>query len=622
MKRRREIFNDEKTFGPPPRTGPPTPPDFDDKDTIIPLDASLEKKIESCRVSDPYINTTIDGRYILHERIGEGGMGAVYRATHVLMNKVVAIKMINAELTHLPQIVGRFEREARSASRLSHPNCITVTDFGRTEDGNLFLVMELLEGESLQDILSRDGIVSTYRAIDITKQILSGLAHAHEAGIVHRDLKPSNVMIVQSKDREDFAKVFDFGIAKIAEDGTDHKLTQQGMIVGTPAYLSPEQALGEEADNRSDLYAVGVMLFEMLTGDVPYTGKIAMDVVTAHISADIPSLNPRRAYPTGLRKIIERSMAKKPQERFQTAGEFLAAMETLDLFKMEYGKKKSANRAAIRIGILLMLGAAVIGGAFYFRHRLENKPVQSITVKEDTQPKKPEKVTPPALEVKEKPVADLLKEAEEMIRLGIPAEAANTLKKALSIKPDEPATRLLLGHALFLSGKREDAMPEYEQALGAKPEMVSDKRLWAHLEDALKYPPTAERSAMILANFGGDKGIGFLRERAASPLSGRDERSAARRALIAVERVDDVDWLATLTADFNDFKACKKRSAIVNQMEKTGDPRFLPLLIAQRPWTKINNCIKADVEHAINTLEKIAAENPPAASLVSKGAPL
>jgi serine/threonine protein kinase len=615
MRRRKEIFDDEKTFGTPARPVLRIPSNADEKETIITLDASFEKKLESMRISDPYINTTIDGRYLLHERIGEGGMGAVYRATHVLMNKVVAIKMINAELTHLPQIVGRFEREARSASRLSHPNCITVTDFGRTEDGNLFLVMELLEGESLQDILSREGTISPYRAIDITKQILSGLSHAHEAGIVHRDLKPSNVMIVQTKDRTDFAKVFDFGIAKIAEDsGADHKLTQQGMIVGTPAYLSPEQALGEEADNRSDLYAVGVMLFEMLTGDVPYTGKVAMDVVTAHISADIPTLDPRRQYPVGLRRIMEQSMAKKPGERFQTAGEFLQAMDALDLFKMEYGKKRyTGGRASARVFFLLLIGAAATGGVFYLRQYFEKAQVQELNTKEDVSPKAPEKDPPPSLQVEEKPVADLLKEAEEKIRLGIPTEAAATLKKALAIKPDEPAVRLLLGHALFLSGKREEAMPEYEQALGARPELTVDKRLWTHLEDALKFPATAEKSAALLAKFGGDRGIGLLRERAASPLAERDERSAARRALIAVERVDDVDWLATLTADFNDFKACKKRSAIVIQMEKTGDPRFLPLLEAQRPWTKINSCIKIDVERAIDTLKKYADEQKEAA---------
>lgn len=607
MRRRPEILDDKKIFG-----GPSKPADeADEHDTILTLDKNFEKKLESMRISDPFIHTTIDGRYELHERIGKGGMGAVYRATHLLMKKTVAIKLISAELTHLPQVVGRFEREARSASRLSHPNCITVTDFGRAENGTLFLVMELLDGESLQDILEREVTISTIRAVDITKQILDGLSHAHEAGIVHRDLKPSNVMIVNQGDRRDVAKVFDFGIAKIAEDsGADNKLTQQGMIVGTPAYLSPEQALGEEADNRADLYAVGVMLYEMLTGDVPYKGSVAMDVVTAHISAEIPTLDPKKPYPVGLRRIIERAMAKKPSERFQTGGEFLSAIEGLDFSKLERGRTQSkGGKAFLRILLLILLGAALILGFRYGSELLEARRQEDLArmvdapAVQDIEPDKPEIV------VEQKPVAELLAEAEAQLRLGIPTEAVNLAKKALALAPEEPATRLLLGHALLLSGKRAEAMDEYQQALAAKPDYIRDDRLWTYLEDALKFEATAEKAATMLAQFGGEKGISLLRDRANSPLADRTERSTARRALIAVARVEAVDWLATLTADFNDFKACKKRRQIITQMEETKDPRFISLLEAQRPWNKANACIKNDAERAIAALSRIAATN-------------
>ncbi len=605
MRRRIEIVDDEKYFD------KPTSVDHaEDKDTIINLDHNFEKKLESMRVSDPFINATIDGRYLLHERIGEGGMGAVYRATHILMNKAVAIKLISAELAHLPQVVGRFEREARSASRLSHPNCITVTDFGRTEDGTLFLVMELLDGESLNDLLCREETISASRAIEITKQILEGLSHAHEAGIVHRDLKPSNVMLVSQNDLSDFAKVFDFGIAKIAEDsGADHKLTQQGMIVGTPAYLSPEQALGDEADNRSDLYAVGVMLFEMLMGDVPYKGTIAMDVVKAHINAEIPELNPRRPFPAGLRKIITQAMAKNPSERFQSAGEFLIALNSVDFSKMEYGKSKSNKmQTALRCFFLLTLGAVLVLGAMVARDELTAKQIADLKSLGTIEISKNTKESELNLVVEEEQLAELLSKVEEQIKLGIPHEAAITAKKALALNPDEPAVHLLLGHALFLSNKKPEAVSEYEQALKAKPDLIADKRLWTHLEDALKAEASAEKAASILAGPGGEKGITLLRERANSPLADRAERSAARRALIAVERVEAVDWIATLTADFNDFKACKKRRQIIVQMEQTADPRFLPLLEAQKPWNKANNCIRTDVERAIKTLKKIAEE--------------
>jgi serine/threonine protein kinase len=294
-----------------PTSGEPAPPDGtsdgNDKDTVFNLDESFEQKLESLKVEDPFIGSTIGERYLLHEKIGSGGMGAVYRATHVLMDKPVAIKLISAELTHLPQVVGRFEREARSASRLSDPHCITVTDFGRAEDGTLYLVMELMRGESLDDLLSRKGVLNYSKALALTRQILKGLSHAHAAGIVHRDLKPANVMLVKQGGKKNFVKVFDFGIAKIADSaGTDHKLTQQGMIVGTPAYISPEQALGEDTDNRADLYATGVMLYEMLVGEVPFVGDAAVDVVTAHISAEVPPMPMNQRFPVGLRELIDR----------------------------------------------------------------------------------------------------------------------------------------------------------------------------------------------------------------------------------------------------------------------------------------------------------------------------
>jgi tetratricopeptide (TPR) repeat protein len=605
MRRRREILDDKKVFG------PAEDDEIPDKETILTLDKSLEKKLEDMKVSDPYIGTTIDGRYLLHEKLGAGGMGAVYRATHVLMDKPVAIKLISRELTHLPQVVGRFEREARSASRLSHPHCITVTDFGRTEDGTLYLVMELLDGEPLEDMLNRLNTLPPPLAIHFTRQILEGLSHAHEAGIVHRDLKPANVMIVNQGEKRDFAIVFDFGIAKIATDtGTDNKLTQQGMIVGTPAYISPEQALGDDADHRADLYAVGVMLYEMLTGDVPYRGAQAVDVVTMHISADIPSLPPGRRSPVGLRQVIEQAMSKKPVDRFQTADQFLAAVNAIDIGRTEF-IRKGGQRTGWVVLLFVLLGVLAFAAAFgvwYLKERRLSKAVKKTPLPEV------EKATivedPVSLEVDQKQVADLLKKAEEQIRLGIPTEAVTTAKLALRQSPDEPVGRLLLGHALFLSGKRTEAMDAYETALEGNPNLIEDERLMTHLEEALKWDGANEKAAAILAERGGAKGIELLKNRANSPLSDRDERSVSRKALISIDKEVEIDWLATLTADFNDFKACAKRRQIIEQMDKTQDPRFLPLLEAQRPakgrWMGAYKCIAVELERAISSLKRVA----------------
>ena len=611
MRRRREILDDKKVFNSSSSSN-----DNDSRETILTLDSSLEKKLEEMRVTDPYIGTLIDERYLLHEKLGAGGMGAVYRATHILMDKAVAIKLISRELTHLPQVVGRFEREARSASRLSHPHCITVTDFGRTEDGTLFLVMELLDGEPLEDMLNRLTILPPSLAIDLTKQILEGLSHAHEAGIVHRDLKPANVMILNQGERQNFAIVFDFGIAKIATDTDgDNKLTQQGMIVGTPAYISPEQALGEDADNRADLYAVGVMLFEMLSGDVPYRGPKAVDVVTAHISAEIPCLPSGERYPQGLRQVVERAMAKNAADRFQTAEEFLIAMEAIDITKTELIREKTDSSPKtvflfIALGLLTFIGAF---GVWHYRgisqENAEEPSKISLPIVMDTPfilPKGSD------TEGDEKRGAALIEQVEEQIRLGIPMKAVDTAREALRQNPDEPLGHLLLGHALYLSGKRTDAMTSYEQALKADNAVIKDARLMTHLEEALKWNQANAKAADLLARYGKEEGIELLKGRANSHLSDRDERSVARKALIAIQRAEEIDWVATLTADFNDFKACAKRRQIIEQMVQSRDPRFMPLLKAQRParghWKKAYKCIEVELEKAIRELNEIALE--------------
>src|SRR4051794_39249636 len=199
-------------------------------------------------------------------------MGAVYRVEHLMLKKELALKFLHAELGRLEEVARRFEREAEAAARLDHPNIVAVTDFGRTVDGMLFLVMELLQGQSLTATIRPDGAgrpMPVERALHIERQILRALEHAHASGIVHRDLKPDNIMLVVRDGERDVVKLLDFGIAKITapQDGAPGEaLTQAGVVFGTPEYLSPEQAMGEDADQRADLYSAGIVLYEMLTG--------------------------------------------------------------------------------------------------------------------------------------------------------------------------------------------------------------------------------------------------------------------------------------------------------------------------------------------------------------------
>src|SRR5262245_31356049 len=218
-------------------------------------------------------------------------MGAVYRVEHVMLKKELALKFLHPELGRLDEVSRRFEREAEAAAKLDHPNIVQVTDFGRTADGMLFLVMELLHGQSLTSVIHADGTgqpLTIERALHIERQILRALDHAHAVGIVHRDLKPDNVMIVSRDGERDVVKLLDFGIAKITapDDGPaqGEALTQAGVVFRTPEYLSPEQALGEEADRRADLYSAGVVLYEMLTGRRPFEAPSKVAIVSMHLT--------------------------------------------------------------------------------------------------------------------------------------------------------------------------------------------------------------------------------------------------------------------------------------------------------------------------------------------------
>jgi serine/threonine-protein kinase len=285
---------------------------------------------------DPLVGSLIGERYRVLAPLGRGGMGAVYRVEHTMMKKELAMKLLHPELSRLEEVARRFEREAEAAARLDHPNIVSVTDFGRSQ-GLLFLIMELLQGPSLTEVIRPDGEhgrpLGVARALDILRQILRALDHAHASGVVHRDLKPDNIVLVEREGKRDFVKLLDFGIAKITSGGgeaTRETLTQAGVVFGTPEYLSPEQAMGEEADGRADLYAAGVILYEMLTGRRPFEATSKVEVMSMHLTRDAAPMRrvaPAADIPLGLERVVGRAMAKKREQRYGSANEFLHAIE-------------------------------------------------------------------------------------------------------------------------------------------------------------------------------------------------------------------------------------------------------------------------------------------------------
>jgi serine/threonine protein kinase len=268
--------------------------------------------------------TIIAGRFRVGRLIGEGGMGSVYEAQHLVLPRRFAIKVLRPEVSRDQTFVERFRREAIAAASIEHPNVIYITDFGATEDNLVYLVMEYLEGDGLDQLLSRFTRLSMTRSLPILAQIADALDCAHRQNVVHRDLKPENILLSEVRGQQDFVKLLDFGIAKMqTPQFAGMALTMQGQVFGTAEYMSPEQATGEAVDGRSDLYAVGCLAYEMLTGDPPFTGN-AVSVLQAHVRTppQPPSSRlPEHPIPPPLDALILRCLAKEPAERYQSGAE-------------------------------------------------------------------------------------------------------------------------------------------------------------------------------------------------------------------------------------------------------------------------------------------------------------
>jgi len=294
------------------------------------------------------LGTTV-GNYRLDKILGRGGMGTVYSGEHVYIRKQVAVKVLHPQFARYPEAVNRFLREARAASSINHPNIVDVTDFGVLADGLVYFVMEYLDGISLEDVIEREGAVELHRGLNVANQIALALDAAHAQGVIHRDLKPDNIMLLQKPGRRDlvrmapdhswvtereqvydFVKVLDFGIAKVLQPDELVAETVQGAVFGTPEYMSPEAARGEDVDHRADVYSLGVILFDMLTGRPPFEAPAGNEVLQMHIHSPPPSpreFAPHREITEGAERVILRAMQKERGKRYQNMAEFRADLE-------------------------------------------------------------------------------------------------------------------------------------------------------------------------------------------------------------------------------------------------------------------------------------------------------
>lgn len=338
------------------------------------LKAASEAAVPELPLSEPalsepgsLVGQTIDSRFKVGSRLGKGAMGEVYKAEHLILQKTVAVKVLHKNQQMQGNAVERFRQEAKAISALDHANIVRVFAFGAAEGERLYLVMDYLDGKSLSEILEESDRLEFRRAIDLALQIAGGLAHAHERGVIHRDLKPSNIIIETDAHGKENAKIVDFGVARLtSESGKEVKqLTRTGNTCGSPAYMSPEQCLGDKVDSRSDIYSLGCMLYECLTGKRPFYGKSAMDVMQMHLEQSPAFFNSRLQIPQSLEAIVRKCLNKKAEDRYQSMQELASDLEIVgsqtakedalnEAFKNEWRNKTRLRRLLTTYGLIAL----------------------------------------------------------------------------------------------------------------------------------------------------------------------------------------------------------------------------------------------------------------------------
>lgn len=458
---------------------------------------------------DPMIGKVLAGRFRIVERIGQGGMGCVYKALHIEMDRPCAIKLLLPLAGDQESARARFRREAKMSSRINSPNAVTIYDFGEAEAGQFYLAMEYIEGESLATILNHEKLLPIERVLNITDQIARALSAAHALGIVHRDLKPANIMLTR-KDGGELVKVLDFGIAKTVTDEGDDKLTLTGCMVGTPTFMSPEQVLGEPIDSRSDIYSLAIMVYQMLSGSLPFAGENAQTVIMKRLHDDPIPLRAAAPFLTPeIEQAVMRGLEREPAKRITDVEQFAASLRAAvaagaqnsttlvvprppAVVTPEVRKRSWLVPLLISAFALTLIGVVVAIALFVY---FNTKPTTSTQTTE-----RPNQVLPSSSSTPNGPnaggpsaggpnvggstplatgkdLADLHFEAgkryqQEAYSLGSGAEAVaknneavSEYRKALETRSSFPEAHENLGVALYSLGKVAEAITEYEIAI-------------------------------------------------------------------------------------------------------------------------------------------------------------
>lgn len=419
---------------------------------------------------DPYLGRKLGAHYQIKSVLGTGGMGVVYLAYHELMDREVAIKMLRAQFLNDTMSVKRFQQEAKAASRLKHPNVVTTYDFGVTANGQPYMVMDRLKGRSLAQEIKDKGQLSVERCIHIFSQACDALDHAHRQGVIHRDLKPGNIMLEEVEDDPDFVKVVDFGVAKLIPINNvseeSQSLTQAGEVCGSPVYMSPEQCLGQSLDARADIYSMGVVLYETLTGKLPLIGKNMVETMSKHLNETPPpfqQVRPDLYIPERVEQVVMRALSKDPYQRPQTMAELAQDLQfsiprpgqslQLRTVASPLPTASGAGKSWLFPALLAVLVAFVVGG-LVFTWMYAHRPLPTRTV-----------LTPapapgqPAVHLQAAPAQSALPGGQPPQAITTPQTVTPPQSSATVNNPEQPATRLPPTQAAPPRATKPDSLP-------------------------------------------------------------------------------------------------------------------------------------------------------------------
>ena len=587
----------------------------------------------------PRIGDILDSKFRITGVLGSGGMGCVYLAEHLSLRRPVALKLLHPEVESIEEVTLRFEREAFATGRVDHPNCVNVSDFGRLEDGTLYMVLEVLDGVSLFDLIETEGGIEWKRALHIGRHVLSALSCAHDAGIVHRDVKPENVILVDQDDDRDFAKILDFGIAKLFDGANlqsdDPRLTQLGVTIGTPTYIAPEQAFGQPIDARADLYALSVMLYEMIAGVPPFEADEVVALLSMHTSAEVPPFRktaPGARVPRSVEALICDGLEKNRDDRIATADEYIARIDQILGAEgtLPFGEGDSGLRE---------IPSLVVEG---FRETVAPAVARAVTTRRT--PKQivatmatiitfmasmvfvfgstgpdylPTRNHLPMVAPKHGPEAET---AAEMLEQGRPKDAAAYLIEHKQEVREEPYAQMVLGHAHANAQRSILALVAYEKAILLEPKLANDELMRTNLDLMLdkKAPGVVDDAIEFMGMLVREVDDGGAEARLVS-LASSDETLRRRQHAVAVaDEVglgDQIDRLASYLLDLEQGNTCSDRKDAVAKLRALGDKKAIPALEGaqkrirteglRKKKVNANACLRTDAAEAILYLQSL-----------------